>query len=113
MPYCTVQYSYEYEYRVRAPHGSVTSVLTLSQALHKPSSSPLAAFTGVVRDELPLREAARYRKGSELGRGSFAGAVMSSRCAGGLLDTVGLKKSHVMRAPHLATRTAVVGCCQC
>ena len=48
MPYCTVQYSYEYEYRVRAPHGSVTSVLTLSQALHKPSSSPLAAFTGVV-----------------------------------------------------------------
>ena len=50
MPYCTVQYSYSYsyEYRVRAPHGSVTSVLTLSQALHKPSSSPLAAFTGVV-----------------------------------------------------------------
>ena len=48
MPYCTVQYSYEYEYRVRAPRGSVTSVLTLSQALLKPSSSPLAAFTGVV-----------------------------------------------------------------
>ena len=48
MPYSTVQYSYEYEYRVRAPRGSVTSVLTLSQALLKPSSSPLAAFTGVV-----------------------------------------------------------------
>ena len=36
MPYCTVQYSYEYEYRVRAPHGSVTSVLTL-RAYLKPS----------------------------------------------------------------------------
>ena len=45
MPYCTVQYSYEYEYRVRAPRGSVTSVLTLAtisspaQAQLKPSRS--------------------------------------------------------------------------
>ena len=56
MPYCTVQYSYsyEYEYRVRAPRGSVTSVLTLSQALLKPSSSPLAAFTGVVLKKGPF-----------------------------------------------------------